>query len=165
MEFPDVDNDRTTAVLQKYSNLVFRICFIYLGSRPEVDDVFQEVFLKLFQKKISFASEDHEKAWIIRVTINQCKDVVKGFWWKRIDLVENVELPLPDSGEKEVLLGVLSLPQKYKDVVYLYYYQEYTVPQIAKFIQRSENTVYSQLHRARELIRQRLEGEGHEGAF
>ena len=165
MEFPDVDNDRISAVLQKYSNLVFRICFIYLGSRPEVEDVFQEVFFKLFQKKTSFASEDHEKAWLIRVTINQCKDVVKGFWWKRIDLVENIELPLPDSGERDVLLGVLSLPQKYKDVVYLYYYQEYTVPQIAKLIQRSENTVYSQLHRARELLRQRLEGEGHEGAF
>lgn len=165
MDFSDVDNDRITAVLQKYSDMVFRICFIYLGNRSDVDDVFQEVFFKLFQKKISFASEDHEKAWLIRVTINQCKDVVKGFWWKKIDLVENIELPLHDSDEREVLLVVLSLPQKYKDVVYLYYYQEYTVPQIAKLIQRSENTVYSQLHRARELLRKRLEVEGHEGAF
>jgi len=60
---------------------------------------------------------------------------------------------------------VLSLPHKYKAVIYLYYYQEYTVPQMAELLQRSENTIYSQLHRARELMRQRLEGKGHEGTF
>lgn len=165
MEFSDVDNDIVAAALQKYSNMVYRICFIYLGNRPEADDVFQEVFLKLLQKKIFFTSEDHEKAWLIRVTINKCKDVVKGFWWKRIDLVENVELPGHDPDEKDVLMTVLSLPKKYKDVIYLYYYQEYTVPQIGQLLNRSENTIYSQLHRARELMRQKLEVKGHEGTF
>lgn len=162
MEFSIPDSDRIAAALQKYSDMVYRICFIYLGKRPEVDDVFQEVFLKLLQKNISFTDEDHEKAWLIRVTINQCKDVLRGFWWKRIDLVENVELPLQDADEKEILLVVLALPQKYKDVIYLYYYQEYTVPQIAQLLQRSENTIYSQLHRARELMRSKLEGKGYE---
>lgn len=162
MEISIPDSDRIAAALQKYSDMVYRICFIYLGKRPEVDDVFQEVFLKLLQKNISFTDEDHEKAWLIRVTINQCKDVLRGFWWKRIDLVENVELPLQDADEKEILLVVLALPQKYKDVIYLYYYQEYTVPQIAQLLQRSENTIYSQLHRARELMRSKLEGKGYE---
>jgi len=165
MKFSDIDNDRISAALQKYSDTVYRICFIYLGNRPEVDDVFQEVFLKLLQKKISFTSTGHEKAWLIRVTINQCKDVVKGFWWKRIDLLENVELPEHDPDERDVLMVVLSLPQKYKDVIYLYYYQEYTVPQMGQLLKRSENTIYSQLHRARELMRQKLEGKGHEGTF
>lgn len=165
MEFSVGDSDRIAAALQKYSDMVYRICFIYLGRRPEVDDVFQEVFLKLLQKSISFTDEDHEKAWLIRVTINQCKDVTRGFWWKRIDLVENVELPLQDTGEREILLVVLSLPQKYKDVVYLYYYQEYTVPQMAQLLRRSENTIYSQLHRARELMRQKLEGNRYEGSI
>ncbi len=165
MEFSDVDNERISAALQKYSNMVYRICFIYLGNRPEVDDVFQEVFLKLLQKKISFTSEDHEKAWLIRVTINQCNDVAKGFWWKRIDLVENVELPGNDPDERDVLMMVLSLPKKYKDIIYLYYYQEYTVPQIGQLLKRSANTIYSQLHRARKLMRQKLEGKEHEGTF
>jgi len=165
MEFSDVDNDRIAAVMHKYSDMVYRICFIYLGNRPEVDDVFQEVFLKLFQKNTSFTSEDHEKAWLIRVTINQCKDVLKGFWWKKIDLVENIELPEHNSDERDVLMLVLSLPQKYKDIIYLYYYQEYTVPQIGQLLKRSENTIYSQLHRARELMRQKLEGKGHERTF
>ncbi len=165
MGFSVEDSDRIAAALQKYSDMVYRICFIYLGRRPEVDDVFQEVFLKLLQKSISFTDEDHEKAWLIRVTINQCKDVTRGFWWKRIDLVENAELPLQDTGEREILLVVLSLPQKYKDVVYLYYYQEYTVPQMAQLLRRSENTIYSQLHRARELMRQKLEGNRYEGSI
>lgn len=165
MEFSDVDNDRIAAAIHRYSDMVYRICFIYLGNRPEADDVFQEVFLKLFQKKTSFASEDHEKAWLIRVTINQCKDVLKGYWWKRIDLMENIELPEHNSDERDVLMLVLSLPQKYKDIIYLYYYQEYTVPQIGQLLKRSDNTIYSQLHRARELMRQKLEGKGHEGTF
>lgn len=76
---------------------------------------------------------------------------------KRIDLMENLELPAGDAGESEILQEVLSLPHKYKAVIYLYYYQEYTVPQMAELLQRSENTIYSQLHRARELMRQRLE--------
>lgn len=154
-------DDIIAAALQKYSDMVYRICFVYLGGRPEVDDVFQEVFLKLLQKECSFTSPDHQKAWLIRVTINQCKDMLKGFWWKRIDLMENVELPGSDLDEREILREVLSLPQKYKDVIYLYYYQEYTVPEMAQLLQRSENTIYSQLHRAREIMRQSLEGKGH----
>ncbi|MCX5780085.1 MAG: sigma-70 family RNA polymerase sigma factor [Firmicutes bacterium] len=165
MGFSEVDNDRIAASLQKYSDMVYRICFVYLGNRPDVDDVFQEVFFKLLQKQTSFTSEENEKAWLIRVTINQCKDVVKGFWWKRIDLMENVELSGHDPDERDVLMVVLSLPQKYKDVIYLYYYQEYTVPQMGQLLQRSENTIYSQLHRARELMRPKLEGKGHEGTF
>ncbi|NMC27291.1 MAG: sigma-70 family RNA polymerase sigma factor [Syntrophomonadaceae bacterium] len=159
------ESDRIATALQKYSDSVYRICFIYLGRRPEVDDVFQEVFLKLLQNQDSFADEEHEKAWLIRVAINKCKDVVKGFWWRRIDLMEEVDLPGHEAEEKDLLRVVLSLPQKYKDVVYLHYYQDYTVPQMGQILQRSENTIYSQLHRARELMRKELEGKGHERAF
>ncbi|MDD4776360.1 MAG: sigma-70 family RNA polymerase sigma factor [Syntrophomonas sp.] len=158
-------DDLIAAALQKYSDMVYRICFIYLGHRPAVDDVFQEVFLKLLQREESFTSPEHEKAWLLRVTINQCKDMLKGFWWKRIDLVENVELPGHEPEERDILREVLCLPQKYKDVIYLYYYQDYTVPQMAELLQRSENTIYSQLHRAREQMRQRLEENGRAGTL
>jgi RNA polymerase sigma factor (sigma-70 family) len=158
-------NDRIAILMRKYADTVYRICFIYLGDRPEVEDVFQEVFVKLFRNNSPFSSEEHEKAWLIRVTINQCKDIVKGFWWKRIDLLEQVKLPAHDPEERDVLLVVMSLPQKYKDVIYLYYYQDYTVPEISQMLQRSENTIYSQLHRARDLVRRKLEGKGYEGTF
>jgi RNA polymerase sigma factor (sigma-70 family) len=157
MEVSHFENDDKIAVtLQKYSDMVYRICSIYLRCRPDIEDVFQEVFLKMIQKTPPFESEDHEKAWLIRVTINQCKDVVKGFWWKNINLVENVELPIEDSPSNELLQVVLSLPQKYKDVIYLYYYEEYTVPQMAKLLKRNENTIYSNLHRAKKLMKQKM---------
>ncbi|NLI91768.1 MAG: sigma-70 family RNA polymerase sigma factor [Peptococcaceae bacterium] len=160
--------ERDTAIalaLKTYSDMVYRICFIYLRDRADIDDVFQEVFLKLFQKKTPFVSKEHEKAWLIRVTINQCKDVVKSFWRKKIDLVENIELPLKDSSENEILQVVLSLPQKYKDVIYLYYYEEYTVPQMAKILEQNENSLYSHLHRAKKLLKQKLEGTEYEYSY
>lgn len=166
MELSQFEHDNNIAVaLKKYSDMVYRICFIYLHNNPDIDDVFQEVFLKLLQKKTPFESEDHEKAWLVRVTINQCKDVIKSFWRKNIDLVESVELQLEDSAENELLQVVLSLPEKYKDVIYLYYYEEYTVPQMAKLLKRNKNTIYSHLHRAKELIKQKLEGRKHEYSF
>jgi len=158
-------DDNISAVLKTYSDTVYRICFVYLRNSPDIDDIFQEVFLKLLQKNPPFESKDHEKAWLIRVTINQCKDVLKSFWRKNIDLVENIELQSINTAENELLLVVLSLPQKYKDVVYLHYYEEYTVPQMANLLQRNENTIYSQLHRAKELMKLKLEGKEHDYSF
>lgn len=158
-------DDKVTVALKKYSDLVYRLCYVYLHNSPDIDDVFQEVFLKLLQKEAPFESEEHEKAWLIRVTINQCKDVTKSFWRKKIDLVEDVEAQYEDTAANELLQVVVSLPDKYKDVIYLYYYEEYTVPQIAKFLKRKENIIYSHLHRARELMKQKLEGKEHEYSF
>lgn len=158
-------NDNISSALEKYSDMVRRICFLYLHSNTDVDDVFQEVFLKLLQKKTPFESPEHEKAWVIRVTINKCKDVLKSFWWKNIDSIENVELPFEDKAENELMQIVLSLPQKYKDVIYLFYYEEYTVPEMAKLLSKNENTIYSNLHRARELIKQKLGGKENEYSF
>lgn len=159
---PNEKDDPISAALQKYSDMVYRICFIYLRNSPDIEDVFQDVFLKLLQRKTPFESLEHEKAWLIRVTINQCKDVIKGFWRKKIDLVEDVELPLKEAEDKELLQVVLTLPKKYKDVIYLYYYEDYTVPQMAKLLNQKENTIYSHLHRAKELMKQKLEGKGYE---
>lgn len=166
MEFsPIIKDDPISAALQKYSDMVYRICFLYLQNSPDIEDVFQDVFLKLLQRKTPFESEDHEKAWLIRVAINQCKDVIKGFWRKKIDLVEDMELPFQEAEDKELLQVVLTLPKKYKDVIYLYYYEDYTVPQMAKLLHQKENTIYSHLHRAKELMKLKLEGMGYEKSF
>lgn len=165
MVSPAECDDNIAAALKTYSDMVYRICFVYLRNSPDIDDVFQEVFLKLLQKTPAFESKDHEKAWLIRVTINQCKDVLKSFWRKNIDLVENIEFASKNTAENDLLLVVLSLPKKYKDVVYLHYYEEYTVPQMANLLQRNENTIYSQLHRAKELMKLKLEGKEHDYSF
>lgn len=158
-------NDKISIALKTYSDMVYRICFIYLHTEADMDDAFQEVFLKLFQKEISFKSKEHEKAWIIRVTINQCKDMLKSSWRKKVTLVENVESQLEDTAENELLQIVLSLPQKYKDVIYLYYYEGYTVPELAELLKQKENTIYSHLHRAKKLLKQKLEVKEYEYSF
>jgi RNA polymerase sigma factor (sigma-70 family) len=158
-------NANIAAALEKYSDMVRRICFMYLHDYADVDDVFQEVFLNLIQKKTPFENAEHEKAWLIRVTINKCKNNLKSFWRKNTDSIENMELPFEDKAENELLQVVLSLPQKYKDVIYLYYYEGYTVPEMAKLLKKNENTIYSHLSRARALIKQKLGGKEYDYSF
>lgn len=166
---PQFINDNITLKLNEYSDMVYRICYIYLHNHADVEDVFQEVFLKLLQTDKPFASSEHEKAWIIRITINKCKDMLKCFWKKRVNFFDDVELDNGDieltyenKEENELLKIILSLPPKYKDAVYLYYYEEYTVPQMAKILKLNENTIYSYLHRARILIKNELGEEKYE---
>ncbi|NLN81007.1 MAG: sigma-70 family RNA polymerase sigma factor [Clostridiales bacterium] len=158
-------NDVVTKALQKYSDMVRRICFMYLHNREDVEDVFQEVFLKLLQTNIVFKSEEHEKAWLCRVTINKCKDLCKSFWRKNVDSIEDREIPFVDRAERDVLQAVLSLPKKFKDVIYLFYYEDYSVKEISEMLDQKENTVYSNLHRARKLLKQKLGGSDYEYTF
>lgn len=161
---PDT-NAKIAAALGTYSDMIYRICYLYLGNSPDVEDVFQEVFLKLLQRQIPFASAEHEKAWLIRVTSNRCKDMVKSFWRKRVDLKEKLEPSFEDLAENEIMQVIISLPRKYKDIIYLYYYEGYTVPQMAEILQCKPNTIYSNLHRARALIKQKLGGNADEYDF
>lgn len=158
-------NSNITSALERYSDMVRRICFLYFQNSADVDDVFQEVFLKLLQHKTPFESAEHEKAWLIRVTINKCKDILKSFWRKNIDTISYLELPFEDEAENELLKVVLTLPEKYKEVIYLYYYEEYSVPEMAKMLNKSEGTLYSNLSRARALIKQKLGGKKNDYTF
>jgi len=158
-------NNKITSALDQYSDMVRRICFIYLKNNSDADDVFQEVFLVLLKNKATFESPEHEKAWLIRVTINKCKDLLKSYWHKNVESLENKVLSFESKTENELMQVVLSIPKKYKDVIYLFYYQEYNVPEIAQLLRRKENTIYSQLNRARKLIKEKLGGTEYEYKF
>lgn len=122
------------------------------------EDIFQTVFLKYVLSSIVFENEEHEKAWFIRVTINACRDLLKSFFRSRtvsLDQVLEQPAPLP-SGHREVLEAVLSLPEKYKDVIYLHYYEGYTAPQISRILKKNVNTVYTLLTRAKPLLCEKL---------
>lgn len=151
-------NDVITEAIENYSDMIRRICFMYLKNNADVEDVFQEVFLKLLQCREKFQSEEHKKAWICRVTINKCKDLCKSFFRKHVCSIEDMELSFEDPKENEVMSAVLSLPPKYKDVIYLFYYEDYTVPEMAKLLGEKESTIYSKLCRARKLLKQKLGG-------
>lgn len=79
-----INNETIKTALETYSDMVYRICFLYLHNRADFDDVYQEVFLRLLKRNTPFESKEHEKAWLIRVTINLCKDISKSFWRKKL---------------------------------------------------------------------------------
>lgn len=147
--------------IDRYADMVKRICFIHLKNEADTEDIFQTVFLKYAMSDVTFTNETHEKAWLIRVTLNACKDLLKSFFHKRtVPLDAYVEQNgIVDAAHSEVLEAVLSLPEKYRRVVYLHYYEGYTAPEIAEILGIKENTVYTQLTRGRALLRDVLGGE------
>lgn len=151
------NNDRVVKALDKYADMVRRICFMYLKNQFDVEDIFQDVFLKLYRYETRFESDEHEKAWLIRVTINKCKDLHKSFFRSRVCPLDEIELTFEDKTENDVMQEILALPQKFKDVIYLYYYEGYSVPEISKILSTKENTIYSHLHRAKIMLKEKLE--------
>lgn len=150
--------------IERHSDTVRRLCMIHLKNYADTEDIFQTVFLKYVLSSVCFESEEHEKAWFIRVTINACKDLLKSFFRSRTtSLDEIMELPSALPAEnKEVLEAVLSLPKKYRDVVYLHYFEDYTAPQIGNILGKNVNTVYTLLTRSRQMLREKLGGDEYE---
>lgn len=148
--------------IEQYSDLIRRLCMIHLKNYADSEDIFQTVFFKYLLHTAPFESTEHEKAWFIRVTINACKDLLKSFFRSRtVSLDELIQLPaeLP-AEDRDVLDAVLSLPPKYKDVVYLHYYEDYTAPEISRILGKNVNTIYTLLTRSKRLLREKLGGDG-----
>ena len=147
--------------IENYASTVKRICFIHLKNEADTEDICQTGFLKYAMNDKIFESEAHEKAWIIRVTINACKDLLKSFFRKHtVSLDAYVEQGgVVDAAHSEVLEAVLALPEKYRRVIYLHYYEGYPAADIAEILRINVNTVYTQLTRAKTLLRDELGGE------
>lgn len=147
--------------VEKYADTVFRICILHLKNKNDAEDIFQEVFLKFALNDKEFENANHEKAWIIRVTINACKDLIKSFFRSRTISID--ELISVADEEKEdlsyVLEAVLKLPVKYRDAIYLHYYEGYSALEIGEILGKNENTVYSILSRGRSMLKESLEGD------
>lgn len=147
--------------IERHADTVKRICFIYLKNDADTEDVFQDVFLKYALFPSAFQSTEHEKAWLIRVTVNRCKDVLKSFFRKKTcSLDEAYFLATPQNTDcPDLLPAVLALPEKYRLVIFLHYYEGYTVPAIADMLHKKENTVYTNLARAKQQLRTSLGGD------
>ena len=149
-----------TAAIEKYADMVKRICIIHLKNEADTEDIFQTVFLKYALSEVAFTSAEHEKAWLIRVTLNACKDLLKSFFRRNtVPLDDYLAEQRVSPDHSEVLEAVLSLPEKYRRVVYLHYYEGYTAPEISEILHVKLNTVYTHLTRARNLLREALGGE------
>ena len=147
--------------IERYADLVFRLCMVNLKNRSDAEDVFQTVFLKYTLHNQPFASAEHEKAWLIRITVNACKDLLKSFFRRNtISLEEATAAVSPEHAA--VLEAVWSLPKDYRDAVYLHYYEGYTAPEIAAILKKNPNTVYTHLTRGRTMLKEILGGEADE---
>lgn len=153
--------EEVTRAIQRHSDTVKRICLVHLKNSADTEDIFQNVFLKYALSSAVFENPEHEKAWFIRVTMNACKDLLKSFFRSRtVPLDQVIEQAIdPEDQRREVLQAVLKLPEKYRRVVYLHYYEGYTAPQIGKLLNKNVNTIYTLMTRARQLLKNELGGE------
>lgn len=148
--------------VKEYADMVYRLSVLNTSNVQDAEDVFQEVFLKLLKYKDTIISEEHLKAWLIRVTLNQCKGKSLLTWNKRTVLVGKItEKPgkIYDEDYSGVYEAVKNLPQKYRQVIYLYYYEELKISEIAKLLNKNEATVKTQLSRGKKLLNETLKGE------
>lgn len=155
-------------MMDTYGRDVLRVAFLYLKDKHRAEDAFQEVFLRVYKKYNSFKHESSEKTWLIRITVNVCKDYLKSSWIKRVllidsvkpeDTVPNIDTEVIRMEENKFLFKeVLALPSLFKDVIVLFYYQEFSIIEISKILGIPEGTVRSRMHRAREMLKKNLKG-------
>ena len=143
-------------IADKYIDMVYRLALSRTKSREHAEDVSQDVFVKLLQNKKKFDNEEHLKAWLLRVTINLTKDLFSSHWYRTTDeLDENITYEATENSG--VYDAVMELPQKYRTVIHLHYYEGYRVEEIALITKASVGTVKSQLHRARQMLKSIME--------
>ena len=155
----------TEEAIDRYADMVYRLALSQMKSTTDADDLFQEVFVRLVSHIQELESWEHVKAWLIRVTINCAKKHFGQYWNKNVDYLEEPER-LADEGsgyelpeEHPVRAAVQKLPPKYRLVIHLYYFEEKSVAEIARLTEQKETTVKSQMHRAREMLKELIREE------
>lgn len=151
------------AIYERHKLTVYRVCFAYMKNTADTEDAVQDTFYKLIKNGMPFESEEHEKAWLIRTATNVCKNVLRN-WWRKRENLEDFE-NLQGKGKIEiddVFSVVIDLPDKYKTVVYLYYYEGYDSIEIANILEKPQSTIRNYLSEARVALRERLGGDFNE---
>lgn len=144
--------------IKRNKDRLFRTAIAIMGGKAEAEDIVQDVFVKLFEKQSHFESMEHETAWLIRVTVNLCKNRLRSHWWKKtVPLLDTY--PAQTDEQQNIMQTVLSLPSKYRIVIHLFYYEGYATKEIAEITKQKESTVREQLTRARRMLKEFLEGE------
>ena len=157
-----MDTNRYADLVNMYANNVYKIAVSYCNNRSDAEDIVQNVFIKLLKSKEKFKDDEHVKRWLIRVAINESKNMNTSFWRKRIVPLEDSE-PIINtrdkSDEKAVLLGaVMRLKEKNRIVVQLYYYEGYSVKEIAEILRIKETTVQNQINESKKCFKRNCKG-------
>jgi len=149
------------AVVIKHENRLYRTAFAITGNMSDAEDIVQEVFLRTYEKAPEFESEEHEKAWLIRVTVNLCNSQLRSPWYKRRwPLLESY--PATEPEQHELLEQIMTLPSKYRTVIHLFYYEGYSIKDISGVTGQKESTVRCHLTRARQKLKSILKEDDYE---
>ncbi|MDR3309920.1 MAG: RNA polymerase sigma factor [Oscillospiraceae bacterium] len=160
MNTPDAyQTDSTGEIYRRRADMVYRVCYSYLRSPYDAEDAAADTFVNLMRYRPQFQSEEHEKAWLIRAAINISKNMLKRSSRRDLPLGEFETLASPPEPSNEVLGAVLALPEKYRIVIYLHYYEGYKTAEIAKLLRCPDSTVRNRLSDARQILKLKL-GDG-----
>jgi RNA polymerase sigma factor (sigma-70 family) len=148
-------------IVTKYGDSLLRMCYLYLKDVHLAQDAVQETFLRVHKHYSSYRGDAAEKTWIIRIAINVCKNTMRTHWWRRVDIGASLlEIPVaaPAEPDDTLLIEIMKLPPRYKEVILLFYYQEMKIREIAEALGAPESTVAVRLKRARERLKPALKG-------
>ena len=159
-----VDSDaELTRLVEKFSGLVFRVALCHAKNPADADDVMQDVFLALYTSRRGFADDEHIKAWLIRVTVNKCKNLLKSCGRRLSVPLENAEeVQFPPKERFSLIPQLMKLKPKYRVVLYMFYYEDYPVGRIAELLGEKQSTVTTRLARGRKMLRELLTKEGYD---
>ena len=146
------------AIVTKHENRLYRTALAITGNMSDAEDIVQEAFLRAYERVPDFETEEHEKAWLIRVTVNLCNSRLRSPWRKRIvPLLDSY--PTSEPEQHELLEQIMTLPTKYRTVIHLFYYERYSIKDISELTGQKESTVRSHLTRARQKLKSILKEE------
>lgn len=152
------DDDIIKLTIDDYSDMVYRICFVYLKSHSDVEDAFQDIFIKVIEKAPQFVNEGHKKAWIITVTANHCKNILKKRKRENNIAFDESSIVTKTSNKEDIMPIILNLPLDYRNVIYLYYYEGYSTKEISDMLHKRDATIRTWLKRSREMLKTRMGG-------
>lgn len=153
------ENPSLQTAYDRHADMLFRLSYSILFSREDAEDVVHDVFIKYVNKSPSFREYEHEKAWFVRVTINQCRDLQRRRRIRSyVPLEEITELPVEQFKSNEVIKSIIALPEKYKLSILIHYFEGYSVEQTSKILGISRSAVKMRLVRGREMLKIELNG-------
>ena len=153
-------SEQIERIIRKYADMIYRIAYQNTGNYSDADDILQEVSIALVTKDAPLYDEEHLKSWLIRVTINKCRDLHRHLSVIETEPLEDHE-DIAAEEKQDIMEEVQQLPENYRTIIYLYYYENYTLQEIADITQKSINTVSSGLQRARKQLKNTLTEEGY----
>lgn len=151
---PNMDSQNAERLVNAYADMILRLSCMYLKKTHDAEDICQDVLLKLLLGNFNFENPEHEKAYIIRTTINACKDHLRTAFWKyAVDLESAPDIAVPERPDSKIFELVMELPKNYRTSIYLHYYEGYRVNEIAAMLGKSENAVSAYLTRGRKRLK------------